>query len=305
MVRRIRHTLTKPYRLTIYAVAVLVCLGLANAPAQAQIVPGDACSVSGQVAKVAGTDVSGGIYVLVCNGSTWKAVKQIGTTGAKNFQVNSDSGSCTADKQGRIRYTSASDLWEYCTGSAWSAFDSASGSSDCNIVGMVPGDVCPDGTIFAGFPPDTYYPMFTTRCDPGRTYSSGCTGTRLTKPWNNGNSTGRTTTSVTDWNNGTANTATLITLDSDSGVGGTQPHQAAQYCADLVIHGHDDWYLPATNELYVMYLHESAIGDFTNAYYFASTEGSNSAARYVLMGYGSLSTDTKNTSNNLRCVRKN
>jgi hypothetical protein len=38
------------------------------------------------------------------------------------FQVDNDTGSCTALKEGRIRYTGGSPPWEYCNGSAWLPF---------------------------------------------------------------------------------------------------------------------------------------------------------------------------------------
>lgn len=288
---------------------VLAALVLLTIPAKAEPIPDDSCSAAGAVTRAAGPEASGGIYILVCNGSTWKAVNQFFTDGKELFQVNSDSGACNADKQGRIRYTSASDTWEYCTGTVWSTFVTPTTPTECNIVGMSVGSICPDGTVFAGFPPESYYPMFTTRCDAGKTWTGSCTGTAVTKPWNNGNSTGRVTTNLTSNSDGEGNTAQLSSggtyQDSDSGTGGIQPHQAAQYCTDLVINGWDDWYLPSAVEMYTMYLHESAIGNFTNAYFWTSTEINNSSGRYVLMGYGSSGSDTKNNSNNIRCVRRN
>jgi Flp pilus assembly pilin Flp len=36
-----------------------------------------------------------------------------------------------------------------------------------------PGDVCPDGTIYAGLTPDGNVPMYITRCDAGNVYNTG------------------------------------------------------------------------------------------------------------------------------------
>lgn len=100
----------------------LVLLLYMVAPARAaEVQPGDACTVAGQVMETGGPEQIPG-RVLVCNGATWKTVREQATDGKVLFQVNSDPGACNSDKQGRLRYTSASDVWEYCTGSAWSPF---------------------------------------------------------------------------------------------------------------------------------------------------------------------------------------
>lgn len=100
----------------------LVLLLYMVAPARAaEVQPGDACTVAGQVMETGGPEQIPG-RVLVCNGTTWKTVRENTVDGKILFQVNSDPGACNSDKQGRLRYTSASDIWEYCTGSAWSPF---------------------------------------------------------------------------------------------------------------------------------------------------------------------------------------
>lgn len=290
------------------ALMALLVMFMLPLRAQAQETqPGDACSTAGMVRGTGGPGQVPGI-ILVCNGTTWKAVETFTTDGKSLFQVNSDSGSCTTDKQGRLRYTSASDLWEYCTGSTWSPFEHA-GASSCNIFGQVPGYVCPDGTVFAGFAPDLYVPLFTTRCDAGQTYSGSCTGTRVTLPWNNGNTTGYVTTSL-GLTDGQTNTTALSTgganQDSDSGVGGVQPHQAAQYCSDLVIHGHDDWYLPSLSEIYTMHIHQTAIGNFFAGAYWSSSEYNNSNGFMQSMNFGTAAQGGKNTTTQyIRCARRN
>lgn len=104
-----------------------------------------------------------------------------------------------------------------------------------------PGDICPDGTVFAGLTPDGNVPMYVTRCAPGRTWDgSACTGTKILKDWNNGTNPTFITTGYTSTITGSLNTAGLVALSNAE-----SPYRAAQYCYDLVIHGHDDWYLPA------------------------------------------------------------
>ncbi len=53
---------------------------------------------------------------------------------------------------------------------------------------------------------------------------------------------------------------------------------AARLCADLVLDGYSDWYLPSRNELNILYIYRSSIGGFTTGNYWNSTEFSASAA---------------------------
>ena len=115
------------------------------------------------------------------------------------------------------------------------------------------GDVCDDGTVYAGLSPDGNLEMFTTTIEFEE---------RL--PFNNGNSADFVLTNTTG-NTGEANTNTLVVLDSDSATAGFQPHQAAQYCYDLVAYGADDWYLPSTAEYDLLLPAIHTLGDYTTA----------------------------------------
>jgi len=100
---------------------------------------GSACSSAGQVISVP-NDSRGS---LICNGSTyevWEGVLTgplrhgIGTvTPASALDVNggvkigADSASCSASKEGTIRYVAASDAWEFCNGSAWTTLGGGGG----------------------------------------------------------------------------------------------------------------------------------------------------------------------------------
>ena len=184
-------------------------------------------------------------------------------------------------------------------------------SSDWNITtgisGCSPeGTVCADGTVYAGLS-GASTAMYVTRCDAGMTWGgSSCTGTRLALPWNNGNSTGFTSvaTSLTD---GQANTATLIATDSDSVIAGQQQHQAAQYCADLSLNGHSDWYFPAKTELNTIYTNEAAIGGFdtSGSFYWASTEYDIDQIWRQRFSNGEQNVNAnKASSANVRCARR-
>jgi phage antirepressor YoqD-like protein len=76
---------------------------------------------------------------------------------------------------------------------------------------------------------------------------------------------------------GQANTTTII---ANQGAGS----YAAQVCADLVIDIYDDWYLPSLDELKLIYPHKTLIGGFIDAFYWSSSEYSNTLAHTKNMG---------------------
>lgn len=73
-----------------------------------------------------------------------------------------------------------------------------------------------------------------------------------------------TATSLTD---GEGNTAILAALNPGE-------YSAADACAGEDFGGHDDWYLPARNQLTTLYTYRVAIGGFSGGtgYYWASTD---------------------------------
>lgn len=174
-----------------------------------------------------------------------------------------------------------------------------------------PGTVCTDGTIFVGCPAPGYTPRFAPRCDAGRTWGgASCGGVRLSTPWNNGNAANQTNP-ITNYTDGAANTTLLVATDSDSGTGGTQPHQAAAHCDGLTIHGYSDWYLGSSAELSTALLHLStATQDVqdSQAYWTSSANGITSAV--VITGGMHISYGAgKNITNGatgpwIRCLRK-
>jgi hypothetical protein len=66
---------------------------------------------------------------------------------------------------------------------------------------------------------------------------------------------------------GNENTNTII---ANQGAG----NYAAKICADLVLGGYSDWYLPSKDELNKLYLNQAAVGGFSTPlyYYYSSTE---------------------------------
>lgn len=161
------------------------------------------------------------------------------------------------------------------------------------------GDVCDDGTIYAGTSPDGNVPMFTTHDTPA------------SLPWSQSSIVTAVQTSVTDPDTGAANTNTIVTIDADSGTVGFQPHQVAQYCYDLVEGGADDWYLPAMNETAELYNNRLGIGGFSedsnfglSTYWVSHEAGAATSARYIYFYDGSAGVTNKTQIRPFRCVRK-
>ena len=81
---------------------------------------------------------------------------------------------------------------------------------------------------------------------------------------------------------GTGNQNTLDILNGCSTAG-----IAARLCSDLVLNGYNDWYLPSTDELFKLYLNQTAIGAFNNQFmYWSSTEDNNFNAWGINFGNG-------------------
>lgn len=157
------------------------------------------------------------------------------------------------------------------------------------------GDVCDDGTIYAGISPDGSVEMFTTPEDAGLMY------------WNNDNTNYTDASAVSGSSSaGMSNTSGLVITDSDSVAAGFQTHFAAQYCYDLVVGGSDDWYLPAPDELVVLYNGRTAIGNFDvsgEEYWSSRSAGLNSGST-VYFNNGNINGSDKHVEERVRCVRK-
>lgn len=118
--------------------------------------------------------------------------------------------------------------------------------------------------------------------------------------WNNGSSNW-TISGATSSSDGLANTNTLVSL-SDAGT----PYQAAEACRSLGA----DWYLPARDEIILLYTNRDAIGGFNetgtfpNAVYWSSNERSNQNAEVRYFHTGGSGQNRKSSAYNVRCVRR-
>ena len=94
-------------------------------------------------------------------------------------------------------------------------------------------------------------------------------------------------------------------MDSDSVTAWIQSHDAARFCEDMVYGWYADWFLPAKDELNMLYTNKTAIWGFAADYYWSSTEESNATvAWYQYFLNGTQTANLKNQANHVRCIRK-
>jgi hypothetical protein len=95
---------------------------------------------------------------------------------------------------------------------------------------------------------------------------------------------------------GAANTAIV---SSACGAG-----TAARLCADLVLNGYSDWYLPSRDELNKLYINRSVIGGFPAGSYWTSSENSANDSWYFYFFFGTVYYNApKSTTAYVRAVR--
>lgn len=170
-----------------------------------------------------------------------------------------------------------------CVGTTVGVTDSA----NCRNVG----DICPDGTINAGLSPDGERSIYTTPNDLPWAVT-----------WNDGSRDWTVVTGLASVTNGETNTARLAAI-AISGYS----FNAAEYCENLESHGHKDWYLPARDELAILFNNKAAIGGFftdANAEYWSSTEYSNIFAWAHNFSTGFQNGAVKDNFLRVRCIRR-
>lgn len=150
--------------------------------------------------------------------------------------------------------------------------------------------------------------MYTTPADAPSTYSWN-DGTANYTDMSMANCTDNSPGSAATCQTGEANTAFLVGATGEP----DYPFEAAEYCDGLTAHGYDDWYLPAQDELNVLYTNKNT-GDLNgtfnetglnpNGYYWSSSERSDNIARYQVFSDGDQFNRIKGTGIAVRCVRK-
>ncbi len=229
--------------------------------------------------------------VLSLMHSSAHAQSSLDTRGSVPFPGGSiipgyDSRACDGTIEGAIRYNSATSCAEYCEGSAWTcpATSGLSGPSGCPNTG----DLCADGTVFAGYHPITQEHLFISPTDQG-------------------------TTSAWKTSTGTNDIATDSTYDGRANtnqVPNSTTFPAFKLCKDLGTGGHSDWYLPSQVELYYLWAVRETIEaggnitNFQNTPYWSSTEFNTSSACYQHFTNGAQALSNKTNGYMVRCVRR-
>lgn len=183
-------------------------------------------------------------------------------------------------RDGDMVYNTTHHIPQYCNLREWRAMGAqpGDGGSCPNI-----GDLCSDGSIFAG------NGLYVTASNQ----STGITWNPVTG--NNDIDPDSLTSGLINRNNLTVPITTL---------------PAINLCETLSLHGHDDWYLPAQDELNVLYINRSAINasasqNFTTGNYWSSSESTNNVALRQQFNTGvQLGSQKDNSSHNVRCVRR-
>jgi hypothetical protein len=194
---------------------------------------------------------------------------------------------------------------QYCDDTNWRQIGAQpTGSNDCPNIG----DTCTDGSIYAGLSPDGGVAMYTTPADAASTYT-----------WNDGttNYTDMAMVNCTDSSpgisvtcqTGEANTAFLVGATGEP----DYPFAAAEYCDGLSAHGQSDWYLPAQDELNVLYTNKNTgalngtfneTGSYPAGHYRSSSERDTNATRSQRFSDGNQNGHLKNVGFSVRCVRR-
>ncbi|MDD5276893.1 MAG: DNRLRE domain-containing protein [Methylovulum sp.] len=95
---------------------------------------------------------------------------------------------------------------------------------------------------------------------------------------------------------GNQDTSDIITGCTAAGI-------AAKICADLVLNGYSDWYLPSKDELNKLYVNRTAIGGFAGVLYWSSSEHDGSGAWGQGFGSGVQNFVSKGSTQSVRAVR--
>ena len=204
------------------------------------------------------------------------------------FQLTSPDG-----QEGTILYNAAHNVMQYCNGRQWIAIGKGflAPPSGCPVIG----NLCSDGTYYAGLTPDGNVPMYMADIN-----------SEITASWNDGN-TNWSVTGFNSWSDGDGNTAGVAGADSDNVTVGVQTHDAAIHCNDLVAHGHSDWYLPARDEQALIYNGGTPVGDIRTdgTSYWTSTEQDFNNSHHGRFSDGAQNAGfTKDVVLSVRCVRK-
>ncbi len=204
---------------------------------------------------------------------------------------------------GDIMFNSTDDAFQGCTLRGWIAFHDMQVIDPCTTSNTA-GTACADGqTVYAGSWNGSRY--YTTKLDQA--------ATPIAYYGTNNVNLGGGALSLTDGLQNTNTVIASIEANPQTGSCNAAPHNppacspnAHILCRDLRTTLGGNWYLPARDELInVLFANKSAIGGFTNASYWSSTEYDfNSIAYFVSLSSGAANASTESSPYRVRCVRK-
>jgi prepilin-type N-terminal cleavage/methylation domain-containing protein len=167
----------------------------------------------------------------------------------------------------------------------------------CSCSGIEIGNPCGGGIVASQ---ESGYTLIAAAADNSTSYQWGCYGQSVS-PFAKSDT------------NGSLNTTNIVAFHDGwtggnlggSSCGSSNGEVAARLCNDLVLNGYSDWYLPARNELVVLYDNKDDIGGFSAATYWSSTDGDDYLAWPVTFGGMGPVLGYKYLGLYVRCVRIN
>jgi hypothetical protein len=222
-----------------------------------------------------------------CSNAVNMATRRLNARGCEATQISSDVtgavGTGPADGSCSIYHPN---------GGGVKACSNAGTCSIAQLNALSIGQNC-SGIVYAGISPDGSKRMYTTSSDAGD------------MSWGINTIWDFSATGATSATSGFSNTPIIVPADANPNMAGIQPHPAAITCNDLVYGGYSDWYLPAEDELNVLYTNKSAIGGFGPQLYWSSTEDpSPVGARNIRFSNGDVGASSKYEAQGVRCVRR-
>ncbi|MBU1721069.1 MAG: DUF1566 domain-containing protein, partial [Bacteroidetes bacterium] len=105
------------------------------------------------------------------------------------------------------------------------------------------------------------------------------------------------TTNATSTSNGSGNTSLIV-------AGSVVRPNAASICDSLNLNGYSDWFLPAKDEIAILFTNRQYAAPFPATNYWSSTEANNINAWYHRFSVDFVDYSAKNISYGCRCVRQ-
>lgn len=258
-------------------------------------------AAKGQTYVVTTPTVGTGPRAYTCDGTAWQALavndsgalvvdglltvgKADGTSGGLNIRrVATVGDSCNAAVDGNVAQDSTGMLLT-CQSGKWASV--GGGTTKVCGVGLTSGEI----PVYCTSVGQTVYASSTSATTVIGKYA-GSNLIAATSDQSSGAQWGYygTTTGATSTSDGAANTS-IIASGSP----------AAQACTSLGV----GWFLPAHDQLQLLYNGRATIGGFSTGYYWSSTETTSYYAWYLYFNNGSWNNDTKYSYGGyVRCVR--